>query len=123
LRPLLRRDHRHELHLGHGRDPTEVDLPEHAPAPRRADRERRGAGRDPALVDPRLLRPAPDARDRRRTGWESDGRTRLAADGELAHHALAPMVLAEELEEPRLAKRHLHGAALALRDVLGDALI
>src|SRR5207244_4384688 len=95
----------------------------HAPAPRRADRERSGAGRDLALVDPRLPGPAADARDRRRACGESERWRRLAADGELSGHSLAPVVLAEELQEPRLGERHLHVSALALLDVLVDVLL
>ena len=66
LRPLLRRDHRHQLHdRRRRRNPADLDLPQPLPPQPAADRRRRRGDRDPDLDHPRLPRPPPEQRGRR----------------------------------------------------------
>ena len=66
LRPLLRRDRRHQLHdRRRRRNPADLDLPQPLPPQRAPDRPRRRGDPDPPLDHPRLPRPPPLQRRRR----------------------------------------------------------
>ena len=84
LRPLLRRDHRHQLHdRRRRRNAADLDLPQPLPAQPAAAGQRRRRDRDRDLDHPRLPRPPPHPRRGRRrrrprrpgkgNGGKSDG--------------------------------------------------
>ena len=95
LRPLVRRDRRHDLHRRRRSDASDLDLPEPRAAEPAADHQRGRVDRDPHLARPRLG--GAEAR-RRRSRATSSGR--WASPSRSAYAGATPVPIGHETPVP-----------------------